>query len=114
MTRAIVDGGPVFYATTYNFKCDNPLVFVGHKVFAKLVNLVAEMMYPELEKADTEQVKLQISCKRPILHLPYAEFAGLAIKCWLQQTWPFMDEYQMRIEDTLARISYLVEQTTNC
>jgi hypothetical protein len=32
--------------------------------------------------------------------LPYAKFAGLATKYWLQQTRHFMDAYQMRIEDT--------------
>jgi hypothetical protein len=57
MARAIienagtVDRGRVFCATMYNFEGDNPSVFVGHKVCEKLVNLVAEIMYPELEKA---------------------------------------------------------------
>jgi hypothetical protein len=50
-SATIVDGGRVFCATAYYFEGDNPLTFVGHKVFAKLARLVAEMMYPGLEKA---------------------------------------------------------------
>jgi hypothetical protein len=63
---------------------------------------IEEDITGQLIRASTrmDQPKLTIGCNGPTLSLPYAEFAGLATKCWLQQTWQYMDAYQMRIEDT--------------
>jgi hypothetical protein len=54
----------------------------------------------QLIRASVEQLKLEIGCNGPTLSLPYVDFAKLATNCWIRQTWQFMDEYQIRIEDT--------------
>jgi len=54
----------------------------------------------QLIRASMEQLKLEIGYNGPTLSLPYADFAGLATKSWLQQTWQFMDKYQRSIANT--------------
>jgi hypothetical protein len=54
----------------------------------------------QLIRASVEQLKLEIGCNGPTLSLPYVHFSKLATKCWIRQTWQFMDAYQIRIEDT--------------
>jgi hypothetical protein len=48
----------------------------------------------------TTKCNCRLRERRPTLSLPYDEFAGLATKCWLQQTWQLMDRHEIRIEDT--------------
>jgi hypothetical protein len=54
----------------------------------------------KLIRASMEQLKIEIGWNGPTLSIPYAEFAGLATKCWLRHTWQFMDAHQVWIEDT--------------
>jgi hypothetical protein len=61
---------------------------------------IEEDITGQLIRASMEQLKLEIGCNGPTLSLPYSVFAGLATKSWFQQTWQFMDEHQIRIEDT--------------
>jgi hypothetical protein len=59
----------------------------------------------QLIRASVEQLKLEIGCNGLTLSLPYVHFSKLATKCWIRQTWQFMNTYQIRIEDTSPDIS---------
>jgi hypothetical protein len=59
----------------------------------------------QLIRHTLEATKLEIGCKGPLLMKPFHTYSDLITPTWLTQTWQFLSNHNMQIDDSVADLA---------